>query len=197
MSHEIARFMQNARVRLPGALDNTITLELFNVLDEFCQETNAWQEVIPITTVADETTYEIESREFRATIIRLLAVTMDGLPFGAFMPDPETLVFQEPPSGEHEYKATVALTVLDPVNVNDGIPEVPDWFFTNYQKVLLDGLLSKMMSQPAKPYFSQGGFQYHGRLFRNGMTSVRNAVTQQNMYGAQAWRFPPFAECRK
>jgi hypothetical protein len=61
----------------------------------------------------------------------------------------------------------VALTVVDPVDANDALPDFPDWFFIHYKQEITDGVLSRMMSQPAKPYFSREGFMYHGRKFRN------------------------------
>lgn len=199
MSHELDRFMNSVRVRLPGALDDAVKLEMFSVLDEFCKETNAWQEVIPLSTTSQHTVYEIEPEENRAVIVRLLYTTMivngeTSLPgVVAWMPQPDQIVFKYPPSDGTDYSATVALTVTDPTNPDDLLPEFPDWFLTNYSDSLLDGVLSKMMSQAAKPYFSQQGFLYHGRRFRNSMSRIRSAVEVGHTYGTQVWRFPFFA----
>lgn len=208
MSHELNRFLNNVRVRLPGALDDVVKLELFNVLDEFCKETNAWQEVIPVAAVANQLEYELEPEEYRALIVRLLGVTADTfdvdsgdspsfMSVGAWMPRPDLLVFRSFPSTDMRYSATVALTAIDPVNVGDALPEIPDWFLTLYAQDLLDGLLFKMMSQPAKPYTSPVGTMYHGRRFRNAIARARVAVMQSNTYNAQSWIFPSFAQCRK
>lgn len=194
MSASLDRFMNNVRMRLPGALDDAIKYEVFNTLDEFCKETNAWQEKITLSVTATDLEYEIEPEDNRATIVKLLYVTKDGQPsVAAALPNPELLAFQDLPSVTSEYIAVVALTVIDPVSVNDALPDRPDWFFTLYSQELLDGVLSKMMSQPAKPYSSPTSAVYHGRRFRNALSKVRVAVEHQHTQGTQRWRFPAFA----
>ena len=205
MSASLDRFMNDVRMRLPGALDDAIKWELFYAMDEFCKETNAWQERIILPVQPKVYEYEIEPEENRARIIRLLSVTSgtgldESFVYGATLPEPELLVLHrdpgEVPEGtEHNYNVLVALTVIDPVDANDSLPDFPDWFFIHYKQEITDGVLSRMMSQPAKPYYSREGFMYHGRRFRNGMSRARVAVSHQNVYGAQRWRFPRFAQC--
>jgi len=203
MGYALDRLMNDLRVRLPGALDDAIKLELFSVVDEFCKETNAWQEKIILPVHSGETSYEIEPEDNRAIIVRLLYVVTYNpddsssatLPVAAALPQPDLIIFALPPSDVSEYAVTVALAPIDPVNVSDGLPQFPDWFLILYSQELIDGVLARMMSQPAKPYFSREGFRYHGRRFRAAMSRVRGAVIQQNAYGAQTWRFPAFAPC--
>ena len=209
MSLTLDRFMNDLRVRLPGATDDAIYLEVFNTLDEFCKETNAWQERIRLSVNSDHLEYEIEPEENRAIIVRLLWVTMaTGEDENALsdirrpgvlasLPRPDLIVFALPPSDEALYYATVALTVIDPVNTNTLFPEIPEWFLVTYSQDLKDGIISKMVSQPSKPYTSREAFLYHGRRFRNAISRVRIAVNHQNTYGTEAWRYPSFAQCRK
>jgi len=199
MSAQLDRFMNDVRMRLPGALDDAIKWELFYALDEFCKETNAWQEKLILSVTPDALEYEIEPEENRARIVRLLSVTtgtgVEERPiYGATLPEPELLVFHHQPDTA-DYNVLVALTVVDPVDAVDTLPDFPDWFFVNYKQEITDGVLSRMMSQPAKPYFSRDGFLLHGRRFRNGMSRVRIAVDHQNVYGGQRWTFPRFAQC--
>ena len=211
MSQTLDRFMNDLRMRLPGATDDAIYMEVFNTLDEFCKETNAWQERIPLSVTSKQLEYEIEPEENRALIIRLLWVSMSAAGEGvedenslsdirrpgvlATLPRPDLIVFALPPSDDAVYHATVALTVIDPVNTNTSLPEIPEWFLVTYSQDLKDGIISKMVSQPSKPYTSREVFLYHGRRFRNAISRVRIAVNQQHTYGTQAWRFPSFAQC--
>jgi hypothetical protein len=205
MSAQLDRFMNDMRMRLPGALDDVIKWELFYVLDDFCKETNAWQERIILPVVHDQFEYEIEPEDNRARIVRLLGVSagsgLDERPiYDATLPEPELLRLYRDPGVPPEgvittYNVLVALTVIDPVDSTDNLPDFPDWFFVQYKQELTDGVLARMMSQPAKPYFSREGFMYHGRKFRNGMSKARVAVNHQNVYGGQRWMFPRFAQC--
>ena len=56
-SLDLTRLMTNCRVHLPGALDTALQLELFNVLDDFFQSTNIWQEDITFQVTAGDTAY--------------------------------------------------------------------------------------------------------------------------------------------
>ena len=198
-SPEIDRFMQNVTVRIPGALDSMIRMEMFNVLDVFCRETNAWQEDIPLEVNSTDTEYDIDPEEYRGQIIRLLGVTVDGAgtSLNIWMPSPDKIKFSSPPQPTSAYVATVALSVIDPVNPGDSLPEVPDWFFTRYFQDLLDGILYRMMGQPLKPYSSPQGVLFHGRQWRSALSQIKAEIEAKNTYGAQTWRFPAFAQCRK
>lgn len=199
MSRQLDRFMNDVRVRLPGAIDDAIKLEMFATFDQFCKETNAWQEKILLEVNSDSREYEIEPEENRALIVRLLWVAPESenseflQPIPAVLPRTDTIIFRDLPSSPTTYAVTVALTVIDPVNANDKLPEFPDELLTLYSQDILNGVLSRMMSQAAKPYFSKEGFLYHGRLFRNAISRVRISVLQQNTYGTQVWRYPAFA----
>ena len=48
-SPDINRLMDNARVKLPGALDAALQMELFLVMKEFFDNTNIWEEEIPFS----------------------------------------------------------------------------------------------------------------------------------------------------
>jgi hypothetical protein len=50
------RFIADARLRLPGALDAATQQVFFNVADEFLKYTNVWQERIPFSTLDTTTT---------------------------------------------------------------------------------------------------------------------------------------------
>lgn len=194
MSLDTERLMKNARVHLPGALDTVLLLELYNTVDQFLQESNIWQEDIEfaVSSANDASAvYYIEPQSTSA-IVRLSGVTnSDDRPIAAMMDTPGEIVLAHAPSEDSTYTATVVLTIDDPVDP-DGFPEFPQWIMNKYATSLLDGLVGRMMSQPAKPYTNPALGLNHLRKFRNAISFAGTESVRRNVANSQAWRFPPF-----
>lgn len=199
---DITRLFNSARDRLPGAIDEALQRELFNVMDEFFKGSNVWNEDIDITVPGlddPNTVYEIVPTG-PSTIERLLWVyTVDtdvpterGAAVAAHMAIPGELTLVTQPSRNSVYRVTVALTVQDPVK-RDGYVTFPAWVLAKYRETVLDGLLGKMMSQPNKPYSNVQMAILHLRKFKVGIVSANANWRRNNVYRMQAWRFPSFA----
>ena len=186
---DLTRLMNNARVHVPGALDNIIQLELFNVLNEFFQETDCWREDISFATVANVTSYDIESED-NATLNRLMAIVNSaGIPVYGSMSEPGTVDLRYAPTTVDTLTATVALTVTDPVP-RDGFPVCPDWVVNKYGNELTDGVIGRLMTQPAKPYTNATLAVYHLKRFRAGIVKAYSEAKRSNTYRGQNWVFP-------
>lgn len=196
---DLNRLMDNARIRLPGALDDTIRLELFATLNEFFQDSNCWYEDIPFEVTPTDLTYAQDPDAFSydvlpalqgSTIVRLIGVwDAQAFPQNATMPTPGTVVLRNSPNSAQTYTARVTLTVSDPVT-REGYPVFPAWVLNKYTNDILDGLLGRMMSQIAKPYSSAQAAQYHLRAFKRSIATAKVEAQRQNVYRGQSWRFP-------
>lgn len=202
MAQDIDRLMDNARPRLPGAVDTQLQLELFNVMDEFFKKSNVWNEDIPIQVPGQDpanTIYELTPTG-PALIDKLLWVyqqpdspTMHrGAPITAAMNTPGELTLRTQPSSDVVYIVTVALTVQDPT-LRNGYVVFPAWVLAKYRDCILDGLLGKMMSQPNKPYTNTQLSVFHMRKFNTKVAAARVEWTHNNTYRTQAWSYPGFA----
>lgn len=196
-SADINRIMDNLRVRLPGAIDDTIRLELFNALNEFFQGSNLWQEEIELNITAGTTNYDL-SPSTNARVVRLMGLrNSNDLPVrGAIDIKTDELELFETPTQATSFYATVALTIKDPVN-SEGFPVVPAWIVGIYQPVIIDGTLSRLMSQPAKPYTNNQLAIVHERRFLSAIGLARAEAQRRYSYGAQSWRFPQSFNRRK
>ena len=194
---DMNRLMDHARIRLPGALDAAIQMELFVVLKEFFSGSNCWYEDIAFTANptdsdvwADPDAYTYDLIPCDGTITRLIhVVDGSGRTIKASMPHPGTLLLAYAPSEPETYTARVALTVVDPVT-REGYPQFPDWLLHRYFEDILDGLLGRMMSQLAKPYSAPQVAAVHLRKFKQAIQKAKVEASRQNVYGAQNWRFP-------
>ena len=72
-STNMARLNDMIRVSCPGALDGTIRMEMFNVLKEFFQRTNAWILEIPVYIVPTSNDYRIDTGQ-NVVVNRLMGV---------------------------------------------------------------------------------------------------------------------------
>lgn len=189
---ELTRLMENARIHLPGALDATLKLELFNTLDAFLQGSKFWREEIEYTASPGRTSYELVGTEMGAITDLMSNVNSLGTPVRASMDVLGTLVLVTEPSQSEELTATVAYTVVDPVG-SDDYPRIPDELLHKYGAGILAGLVGRMMSQPAKPYTNERLAIFNLRTFTGAVAQARASVKHKNIYGGQSWRFPAFA----
>jgi len=196
VSRGIAKLMDLARVRLPGARDNIILLELFAVMNDFFQNSNCWYEDIDFTVALGQTVYYINPTSI-ASPVRLLGVAnAEGRVVNAVYAIPDTLTLLTSPPQTDTYTARVALTVTDPVT-RDGYPIFPSWVLDKYNNDILDGVLGRMMSQIAKPYSNERMAVYHMRQFRGAVAFAKVEAMHQNVYRGQNWKFPQAFARRK
>lgn len=195
MSAETDRLMDNARIHVVGATDTALQLEMFNVLQEFFQDSNIWTEKVDFqVTAADDpadTIYYVEP-ESEASINRLMGIVNSAnLPVYGSMTTPGEIVLNTQPSQDDVYTAEIALTVNDPV-ARDGFAECPVWILNKYGLGIMHGLVARMMSQPAKPFTNVAMAAYHQKKFRGAVTLATNEAQHKNVNNAQAWCFPRF-----
>jgi hypothetical protein len=192
MSYATDRLMKNARIALPGSIDGAILLELFNVLDQFFRDTSIWTEDISFAITTGDpagTIYYIEP-ESVSTIVRLMYVyNADMLQQRAFMSLPGEVTLLTPVGQSDVLTATVALSIVDPTNSN-GYPEFPSWILEKYGTGILDGVLARMMLQPAKPYTSEKLGVAHMAAFHRTISHACTEGIHKNVHNAQAWIYP-------
>jgi hypothetical protein len=190
-SREITRLMDNARLHVPGALDAALKLELFNTFDDFLQRSLFWQESIDYMTSVGRTSYELAGTEDGAIVSLVSNVNGSDTPIRATMDTLGAIELAITPAQVEELTATVAYTVVDPVDVDD-YPRIPDLLLSKYGAGILAGLIARMMSQPAKPYTNERLAIFNSRKFNAAVATARAAVAHANLHGGQTWRFPSF-----
>ena len=194
----VNRLFDSAKIRLPGALDAALLLELFVIAEEFLRETSAWKELIPFVATPGNDPYIIDSAAYTFPLTlptgtkceSLLGVyDADEKPHVASMPVPGQVILDVLPDADTTLYAYVTLNVKDPAGI-DGLSVMPDWVMERHWPALLDGVLSRMMSQMGKPYTSVQAGAYHARRYNGRKAQARVEALRSNVYGAQAWSFP-------
>ncbi len=196
---DVQRLINNAMNHAPGAVLSAMQLELYNVMTDFLQGSNVWNEDIVVNVPGQDpygTVYLLAPQQ-PAQIDKLLWVftqandpkMMRGSAVGAAMQIPGELTLRNQPSSPETYIVTVALTVQSPTD-RDGYVQFPAWILSKYGTTIQDGLIGRMMAQPNKPYTNLQLSVYHMRAFKSGISQARIEWTRNNTYRQQAWRFP-------
>lgn len=194
---DMNRLIDLAKIRLPGALDTALQMELFALMAEFFATTNIWYEDITFAVTPTDATHLENPDAFtysiipdQGAIIRLMGVSnSQGMAQSATMPTPGDVILAYSPNAADTYTARVALTVTDPVT-REGYPQFPDWIMNRYGTDILDGLLGRMMSQIAKPYSAPQMALAHLKKFKATTLQAKIEAMHQNVYRGQSWRFP-------
>jgi len=181
--------MDQLRIRLPGALDATIRLELFATMDELFQNSNIWHEDIEISAVPGTTEYPIVSSE-DGLVHRLIGVyNSSQLPVRATMGVPGIVNLFEDPAVADTLTARVSITITDPTDPED-YPYLPEWVMPRFALDIVDGVLGRMMSQLAKPYSNPQMAVVHQRRWQQTIKRAKTEITHGNLYSGQNWGFP-------
>lgn len=185
----VARLKDNVRIRLPGALDAAIDLELFNVIYEMCTSTYFYRERLSFTPVAGQQTYDVTQPSITVLwVFQAAHQTWDtsGVVFEA---KDEELYFTKAPTAADVGTSLVYEAAVAPKEGSPAVPEnwLPVNIFALVYPTLLDGVLYRMMTHPAKPYSNEKGAVFHGRKFRNAMSLLK---ASSNYPVAPSWRFP-------
>jgi hypothetical protein len=194
----ILRFYADADAHVPGSIQSGQQAELFATIRDFFQFTNVWQEDLSVTVSASSLVYTLTVSS-RKAINRLMNLYASGdvdkrWVWPATMQTPGTLMLSQALSGAgtRAWVATVSLYSVDPVD-SDGNAVFPSWILDKYFDVLFSGMISRMMSQPSKPWSNTQLAVFHGRKYLAGRARCRSEVERMNTFNAQAWQYPQAA----
>jgi hypothetical protein len=70
---------------------------------------------------------------------------------------------------------------------------IPVIFERYWYEHIMDGALSKLLSQQDKPYTNPQLAGYHGKRFRNGISQARDMAQRQFSNSERGWSYPAWA----
>lgn len=191
MFASITQLYMNVRSECPGVTDPMIDMEFFNAMDEFCRRTDGNRYSTPIPLVEGVTSYIVTYPD--NVVIRVYSITHRTLDTTSawYDPDDGSLALGNPPV-EADLAEPLYLNVsLAPkAGVVDSDAWMPELLYDRFYIALLDGTISKLAAQIAKPWTNQVKATYHGRRFRRLMADYKAQAEVGFAPNAQAWRFP-------
>jgi hypothetical protein len=196
----IERLLANLRTQLPGALDGTLRLEIFNTVSTFCRESNTWQETQSFNTKVGKQLYEVTAEApdaYYNVLLNLEAYdptdengeVTTPIPIAAWFDAPTSLKLRYVPTEVQRLRGTFSV-VPRATDRMDQYPAIPEAFWDKYHDAFIEGVLSRMMSQPAKPYSNERLGIFHGRRFKAATSMAKNDKYNGDVRGGQNWSFP-------
>jgi hypothetical protein len=182
--------MDTLRLRLPGARDGTMHVEMFNVIDEICRTTHAFRKELEITPVVNQQVYNIATTGFEVLIT--YQVTHDTLGLDGSTFDANVLTIPSKPTASDVADPLILEASVTPVRGGADTPSawLDNTHWSRFYQAILDGTLFRMHSQVAKPYTSQPNSVYHGRRFRSEMAKLTARAGHVSEIDPQGWSFP-------
>jgi hypothetical protein len=190
---DLGRILNQCRTQLPGSTDAAIQAQLFNVIDEFLTNSNAWNEWVPFTIGNNNQAYTITPAQ--QGMIKRLGQILDtnGVLYPAtvtgYFPPAITIWLVFPQNMNISVNAITYKTIILPTT-HDDIPIAPNWLLPMYERAIEAGVVGNMMLQIDKPYSDKGEGARQRRTFLNETASARVAALRGGLYGGQSWRFP-------
>ena len=177
-----------AKVALQGASDIELKVQLFDVLEDFFDNSNCWREVIPLAVIPNTLDYPIYPTE-GGRILRLYGVLdQNNVQQQAVMSKIGTVTFLYPYNNTQPMSAIVVKTVTDPLCCFP--PGIPDWLLPAFGRGITHGLIGFMMLQPGQSYSNIQMANFHIQKFRDSWAHARTAMMKMATVGAQTWMFP-------
>lgn len=181
------KIMGQAQVILSGASKAELRVQLYEVLEDFFDNSNCWQEEIKFTVIPETQDYPLYPLSGR--ILRLYyVIDQNTVPQVAIMPEIGKLHFLYPYTNSQPMTAMVIKTVTDPLCCHP--PHIPDWVLPVHGTSILHGLVAHMMLQPGQSYSNSQLANYHMQKYRDGWAHARVAMSKANTVGIQNWAFP-------
>lgn len=188
------RLFQQLRTSLPGATDTTITAELWEVWTDACRDAYVWRETIAVPLVEGDDTYTVTVTG--AEIVQAFSVSHASMDVSNVLFEFSTLrIVGVVPSTADALEPLYLVAALAPAL--DPGADVESWMpgdlWALLHQMLLAGVKSRMMAQPAKPYSNPQMAAFHGREYRSLKAVEKRRAEVGNRRGLQTWTFPPFA----
>jgi hypothetical protein len=188
------RLFQQLRVSLPGAVDEVITEELWEVLNDICRDGLVWRETLDVTLVAGDIDYSVGVDG--AEIVKVFSVHHETMDINNVIYEFGTVVFVEGVPTATDALTPMKLVVALVPALTPGVDVeawIPSDLWTLLHQALLAGVKARMMAHPAKPYSNPQMAVFHLREYRGLKAVEKRRAEVGNRQGAQTWVFPPFA----
>lgn len=191
--------------RLPNAVPDHVEVEMKSVLREFFNTTTIWRGVIgPYTVRAGRQDVPLDPVDASTDVSQVMRVwyndteltpiinftdkaeTTDKTPQHYATPEPGVVYLWPTP----DTTVSKVLTIYGALVPARDFLNLPSFALTHWQRVLEDGILGRMYSQPVKPYTNPTLAQYHLARFRSGMAEARRYAEKGGQRRTLNWSFP-------
>lgn len=209
MAQSLSKWLKPALSYLPGALRPVVRNELAATFKEFYQRSSSLREVATASVVSGTSAYIATATDPATIVIKPLQVAYNGRPPLRILTRKPDRVDYPLGSPTHWYLTGIDVVNLWPQpqeNITNGLSiyqllrpntdadAVPDISLEEHFDTIMDGLLGRMMQQPAKPYSNLPLAQYHLKRFRSQIALYKGLANKGGVPGGAGWSFNSFGK---
>lgn len=201
------RLKDTLMVRLPGAGEHAIDLEMGNAAHEWFLESGAWHEQVYANMTKGRTRYELWPEQ--GTVGYICDLAIDGR---RFTPVSANSLMRRSWKGHYQVMTEFGALEIDPAPeetkpkaIEANVTVVPDAgcacnipldLINHYYEALLDTALGKLYSHTNKPYSNPQQALFHIARYRAHLTRARRIVAGGNVRAGGPWLYPQIAPGR-
>lgn len=187
------RLLNDLRVRLPGATDGMLQREVWLTLNDFCREGLAWREQVEVPLVDAVSTYDVAPNGTEVVVVYGVShPTMDLQ--GAVYSFGKLLLTAAPSAADLITPVFVEAALTPALDVGADLEGlIPSDMWSEHHEVILNGVLGRMLAQPAKPYSNPALAAFYVKSYTGERARVRHKVRTGGVMAPQAWRYPRWA----
>jgi len=207
-------WMQDITPWCPGVHRTVMKRQLILAAREFFEQSWAWrQEQGPISLITNQQTYMLSPFNSTTDVVGVVGAWVNGNPLNplANQPPPSQngQPFSDTPGGFWCPRPDIVavypipnitsvpqnLTVLCALRPKLSVTQVPKIAVTDFYEAILNGVLYRLLNQPAKPYSNPALAAYFETRFRKDI-GVYAGKAKKGFAGGASWHFPYFGNGR-
>lgn len=182
----VSRLYDNIQAAVPNVTTDMVSLVIWNTIEDFYQRSTYRREHVYWRMDPGVLTLNFDPFDQNWRVCRFLAFR--GLSNVKIEPPGRIRDLSSPPPTSE--RTGQCLLALKPDSIQVRLP-YDVW--TNYFDCLLNGALSRLYMQPAKPWSDLRAMQLHAQLYRAGVASARAEAQAGHVREGTSWSFPYFA----
>jgi hypothetical protein len=207
-------WLQDVTPWCPGVHRSVFKRQLILAVREFFEQSWAWRaEIGPITLVTNQQTYMLSPFNSTTDVVGVIWAAVNGSPIqpltAAPPPSQNGQPFADTPGGYWLPRPDIIavypipnitsvpqnLTVNCALRPKMSVTQVPKICVTDFYEAILNGVLYRLLNQPAKPYSNPQLAAYFETRFRKDI-GVYAGKAKKGFAGGASWQFPYFGNGR-
>jgi hypothetical protein len=199
---QLERLYDNVQAMVPGVLLPVVKMAAWNTIEEFYIRSTWRREWVEwcLPPGVNEVDFNPYDGDWLVAWVLDFGSSNHGMDRGFFSYGSIVRMMVKPPArliavdcSPNAERRGWALLALKPVNFNT---EFDPLLFQQWFETILDGILYRLMVQPAKPYSNAQMAQFHAKMWKAGCNRARVVATKDYTNGPGRWAFPYFSAGR-
>jgi len=205
-------WLKDVSVYVPGVHRSVLKRQLILACREFFEQSHAWRAAVgPVDVIENQNTYMLSPFNSTTDVVAVKGVWINGIPVDPIIQRPSFAAGQTPPVptnnqpfGYYMLRPDIlalyptpgktlvsALQVQVALKPKSSVKQVPHIAVTDFYDAIMNGVLYRILNQPAKPYSNPSLALYFEQKFRTAI-GLYAGMAKKGFNNGASWTFPGF-----